>query len=69
MTYTVEWQLAQDFLKRLKDKELQTSDYVLTNPLDHNDYIEKVGYLRGTKESHELFIELMKQYFPEYRIK
>ena len=66
--YTVEWQLAQDFLKRLKDKETQASDYVLTNPLEHSEYLTQVGLIRGIKESHELFKELMNQYFPEYRV-
>ena len=65
--FPLEYTLTQDFLKRMKEKEIQQTSYVLSEVLDQVQYAKTIGYIQASKDAQELFIELRNQYFPEYR--
>lgn len=51
--------------RELSEKVLSVNQYITSFPLEHLEYVHKVGELKGLKEAEEITKELFKRVFPD----
>lgn len=66
-TISLEEMFTEDYLKLLIDKEKTQTDYVTSHVLPHEEYADRVGYIRALREAQEEFRNLLKGYFDRYK--
>ena len=69
--YVMNFQAEETFLtvykKRLKEAAKLEANFITTNVNPYEQYIERVGYLRGIEQALALFEDVQKGFFPDSR--
>jgi len=54
------------YRKKLKEAADRETRYMTTAVSSHEEYAERVGFLRGIEEALAIFNDVEKQFFPKY---
>jgi hypothetical protein len=65
--FPLEYTFVQDYLRRIKEKKLNQTNYVLSGVLDQVTYAQNIGYIQALSDAEVIIEDLKSQFFPEYR--
>lgn len=68
-TKSLEEQLLDNVLQNLAKRKKQQVEYITENLLDREEYIQRVGVIRGIVEAEEAFKETHRTFFPDVNVK
>ena len=66
-SFSVEQTFLTEYLKALKEAADRETRYITATVSSHEEYAERVGYLRAITEVKIIFEETQRKFYPEYR--
>lgn len=65
MEKLLEQSLLEEALKNIEGRRDEVTQYIVSLPLERDEYLERVGYLRALNEVKDDFIHLHDTFFPK----
>ena len=64
MERTLEQNMFDEAIKILVERRKQQEDYVVSNPLDRDEYLHRVGQIKAFNDIEDDFVQLHNTFFP-----